>query len=93
MIRLILQSRLAQMIGMALAALVAILTFGAFKKREGVTEERAREAERDAKANEEAHDRINKADTGAGLSDDQRRERLRNFAAKHGTRPPQANGR
>ena len=40
-----------------------------------------------------AHERINEADTGAGLDDDQRRERLRQFAAKHGNRPPKAGGR
>ena len=87
------KSRFARLIGTVLAALAAVLTFGAYKKREGVTEERAREAQRDAQANEEAHDRINKAETGAGLSDDQRRERLRDFAAKHGNRPPKAGGR
>lgn len=32
----------------------------------------------------EAHDRINKADTGAGLSDDDRIARLRDFAKRHG---------
>jgi hypothetical protein len=40
-----------------------------------------------------AHERINQADTGAGLDDDQRTERLRGFAAKHGSRPPKAGGR
>jgi hypothetical protein len=43
-------SRLARWIGTALAAVAAVLTFGAFKKREGVQAERAREAERDAEA-------------------------------------------
>lgn len=50
MIAFILQSRLARLIGTVLAALAAVLTFGAFKKREGVTEERAREAQQEAKA-------------------------------------------
>jgi hypothetical protein len=40
-----------------------------------------------------AHERINKADTGAGLDDDQRIDRLREFATKHGTRSPQAGHR
>ena len=31
-----------------------------------------------------AHDRINKADTGAGLSDSGRIERLREYAKRHG---------
>ena len=41
-------SRLARWIGAVLAAVAAVLTFGAVKKREGVTQERAREAQRDA---------------------------------------------
>lgn len=86
-------SRLARWIGTALASVAAVLTFGAVKRREGVKDERAAEAQRDAQANEEAHDRINEADTGAGLDDDQRRQRLRHFAAKHGNRPPKAGGR
>jgi len=32
----------------------------------------------------EAHERINKADVGAGLSDDQRIERLHDYAKRHG---------
>jgi hypothetical protein len=86
-------SRLARLIGTATAAVAAVLTFGQFKKREGVTQERAREAQEKAQANEEAHERITNADTGAGLSDDERVSRLRDFAAKHGNRPPQAGGR
>ena len=50
MIRLLLQSRLARLIGTVLAALAAVLTFGAYKRREGVTEERARKAKREAEA-------------------------------------------
>ena len=90
MIAFILQSRLARWIGAAVMGALAVLTFGAIKRREGVQAARAREAARDAQANEEAHDRITKADTGAGLSDDARRDRLRDFAAKHGNRPPKA---
>lgn len=41
-------SRLARLIGTALAAVAAVLTFGAIRKREGVQTERAREAQRDA---------------------------------------------
>ena len=47
-LRSVANSRLARMIGTVLAALAAVMTFGVFKKREGVTEERAREAQRDA---------------------------------------------
>lgn len=47
-LRSVASSRLAQMIGAVLAALAAVLTFGAIRKREGVTEERALKAQRDA---------------------------------------------
>ncbi len=40
-----------------------------------------------------AHERINEADTGAGLDDDQRIDRLREFAAKHGNRPTKTGSR
>jgi len=86
-------SRIARLIGTALAAVAAVVTFGALKKREGVQTERAREAKEKAEAERATHERINEADTGAGLDDNQRRERLRDFAAKHGTRPPKAGGR
>jgi len=43
-------SRIARLIGTALAAAAAVLTFGAIRKREGVQTERAREAQRDAEA-------------------------------------------
>jgi len=92
-VQFVLNSRLARLIGTALAAVAAVLTFGAWKKREGVQTERAREAQRDAEAERATHERINEADTGAGLSDDERVSRLRDFAAKHGTRPPKAGGR
>lgn len=50
MIGLILQSRLARWIGAAVMAVLAVLSFGALKRREGVQAERAREAVKDAKA-------------------------------------------
>jgi hypothetical protein len=37
-----------------------------------------------AKQELKAHDRINKADTGAGLSDGDRVKRLRDYAKRHG---------
>jgi hypothetical protein len=36
------------------------------------------------KSEVQAHDRITNADTGAGLSDDQRIDRLRDYAKRHG---------
>ena len=39
-----------------------------------------------------AHERINQADLGIGASDAERIERLRDFAAKHGNRPPKRSG-
>ena len=87
------KSRLARWFGAAVMGALAVLSFGAIKRREGAQAERAKEAARAAQAEREAHERINQADTGAGLSDDARRDRLRDFAAKHGTRPPKAGGR
>ena len=49
-LRSVASSRLARMIGAVLAALAAVMTFGAIRKREGVTEERAREAQKEAEA-------------------------------------------
>lgn len=48
-IGLILQSRIARWIGAAVMGALAILSFGAMKRREGVKAERAKEAARDAK--------------------------------------------
>jgi hypothetical protein len=47
-IALILQSRIARWIGAAVMGALAVLSFGAIKRREGVQAERAKEAERDA---------------------------------------------
>lgn len=77
-------SRLARGIAWAVAGIVAVLSFGAIKRREGVQAERAKEAARDAVADQDAHERMNHADLGTGASDDERIERLRDFAAKHG---------
>lgn len=46
--------------------------------------ERANERNATLQNEVEAHDRINRADTGANLSDDERVKRLRDFADKHG---------
>ena len=76
-----------------LAGLAGLWGYGKVKRREGVRAERTKEAVQAAEAEREAHERITKADTGAGLSDDARRDGLRDFAAKYGTRPPKAGGR
>jgi hypothetical protein len=78
---------------MALTAVAGIWGYGRLEKRKGAQERDAKRDAQDAQAERETHERINEADTGAGLDDDQRRERLRDFAAKHGTRPPKAGGR
>lgn len=76
----------AYAIGASLAAAWAIYA-------KGRADQRAREVTRDMREDIKAHERINQADTGAGLNDDERRERLREFAAKHGTGSPKAGGR
>ena len=67
----------------AIFALAALLIGGAVVwitgKRTGRKDEQAKQAQQELAA----HDRINNADTGDGLSDDDRRKRLREFAAKH----------
>lgn len=75
------------------ALVLAVLTFGAWNRRHGAKAQKAKQDAADAKAEREAHERINRADTGAGLDDDQRIDRLREFAAKHGNRPPKGTGR
>ena len=72
--------------------ILAVLTFGAYQRHRGAQAARDKQAAADAKADQEAHERINNADTGADLDDDARAERLREFAAKHGNRPSKAGG-
>jgi hypothetical protein len=72
-----------------LAALAA--AFGIYAK--GRADAKAKRAVKDLKQEVQTHDRINQADTGAGLSDDDRIARLREFADRHGNRPPKAGGR
>ena len=43
-------SRLARWIGIAFTAVAAVLTFGKIKKREGITQERAKKAKRESEA-------------------------------------------
>lgn len=70
-------------------ALLAALAFalGVMGIRSASLSNRLERAKATAKAQKEEleiHDRINKADTGAGLSDDDRIARLRDFAKRHG---------
>ncbi len=52
----------------------------------GRADAKAKRAVQDLKQEIKAHDRINEADTGAGLSDSERIDRLREFADRHGKR-------
>jgi hypothetical protein len=61
-------------------------------KRQGAQGAKAKQAEAQAKAERKAHERINEADLGIGASDADRIERLRGFAAKHGTRQTKGPG-
>lgn len=71
----------------------AVLAAGWFTaKRQGAKGQKAKQAEANAKANEQAHERMNDADLGIGASDAERIERLRDFAAKHGNRPTKGKG-
>ena len=66
-----------------LFALAALLIGGAVV---WITGKRTGRRDAEAKQDKEelaAHDRINNADTGAGLSDADRRDWLRDFADKH----------
>ena len=58
------------------AALLAVMGAWLSGKREGKADEKAKEQKR----NDEAHDRINEADDGRLLTDEQRRVRLAKLA-------------
>ena len=63
-----------------LAGLVAFAGIWGLAKRDA-----RREAKTETLQDEvQAHDRITNADTGGGLSDDQRIDRLRQYAKRHG---------
>lgn len=76
-----------------IAGAVAALAFFLTGRASGHAKARQRQAEAQAKANDQSHERMNHAETGIDLSDDQRADWLRDFAAKHGNRPPKAGGR
>ena len=83
--RLITGNPIARAIGGAVAALAALWAYGMAKKREGASTARADAAAKAAKADQQAHERMNDADLGIGATDGERIERLRDFAAKHRT--------
>ncbi len=75
----------------ALAAGATVLAvLGIYAK--GRSDEAHKAKVKDLKADIAAHERINNADTGAGASDDERIDRLRDFAAKHGNRQAKGKG-
>jgi hypothetical protein len=75
----------AAAIGAAMAAMLAIYA-------KGRASANAKRDARDAKANEQSHERMNDADLGIGATDDERIGRLRDFAAKHGNQPAKGSG-
>ncbi len=83
---------IARAIAKVLGLVLAVLTFGAWQRRQGAVMARQRQAEAQAKADQQSHERMNHAETGANMSDDDRAKWLRDFAAKHGNRPPKAGG-
>ena len=93
MIAAFLATRLGRIVAQIGAVVLAVLTFGAWQRRQGVKAERAKQATAQAKADQQAHERMNHADTGAGATDDERIERLRDFAARHGNGSAKAGGR
>ena len=67
-------------IAAAVGALVLFLT----GRASGGAKARQRQAEARAEADQQSHERMNHAETGANMSDDDRSKWLRGFAAKHG---------
>ena len=74
------------------AAAFGVLMLGLGIYSKGISDTKAKTAARESKADQQAHERINDADTGSGLDDGQRIDRLRDFAAKHGNRPAKGKG-
>lgn len=76
----------------AIALLATFFGYGKIKQRQGAQGNQAKVDAATAKANTEAHERMNNADIGAGATDDERVERLRDFSAKHGSGPAKGKG-
>ena len=75
---------IARALAKGLGLVLAVLTFGAWQRRQGAAKARQRQAEAQAKSDQQSHERMNHAETGADMSDDDRTKWLRGFAAKHG---------
>lgn len=76
-------------IAAAIGAVVLFLT----GRASGGAKARQRQAEAQAKADQQAHERMNHAETGDAMSDDDRIDWLHDFAAKHGNGSSKAGGR
>lgn len=83
---LLTQNPIARAVAKIAAVALAVLTFGAWQRRQGRKLAEANASLEALQAERKTHERINNADTGAGLDDDQRIDRLRDFAARHGKR-------
>ncbi len=70
-------NKLARTIGMAVMAVLGVMTFGAVKKREGAQSAKAKQAVRDAKAYRETNERMQDADAAMGDDPAALREWLR----------------
>lgn len=71
--------------------IAGVVALGAyFKGRKDVN---AKRDAKEARADREAHERMNDADLGVGATDSERIERLREFSAKHGNRSSEGGGR
>lgn len=78
----ILQSRIVRWIGAAVAGALAVLTFGAVKKREGRIEERAAEAARQSEAFRETIQEVTHETADPAEPSDAIRQRLRDRAKR-----------
>ena len=85
-------SRIARWLAKIGGLVLLVLTFGAYQRRQGAQGQKARQAEAQAKADRQSHERMNDADLGIGATDGERIDRLRDFAAKHGSGPTKGAG-
>ena len=74
-------NKLARALGIAVMAILGVLTFGAVKKREGAKDQKAKHDAANAKAHTETVERVLDETTSADPADDIRR-RMRERAGK-----------
>ena len=74
-------NRIARALGIAVMAVLGVLTFGAVKKREGAQDQKAKHDAANAKAHTETVERVLDETTSADPADDIRR-RMRERAGK-----------